>query len=233
MALPGSSGGIVVKSSDHQRVKLGAKGLVVKPQRVRTLELHAYPAAMSLCFRAAELCRTATAKSAPSVAAALAVLQRECTRQYEEMVLQVGQVEADKIWPYVFYVRWTYLVLTSTLPTGFMADAAFLQAAKTMHSRGSSGSGGSLHTFTANSNVKASSTSRSLVAGAAGWKICFKCGEVNTHRAPVCPIISPNIAESVRESVRTSIAAAPITDAARREFLTIAKNYYAKFDRTA
>ena len=123
------------------------------------------------------------------------------------------------------------MVLSRTLPTGFMADAAFLAAAKTMRGR-HSGNGSTLHAHTSGSQATNGSASQSSASSSA-WKICFKCGQVNTHRAPACPIISPTISESVRASVREAIADAPITDAARTEMAKIATNYYAKFDRSA
>ena len=230
MALPGSNGGLVVKSSDSQRVEMGAKGLVLKPQRIRTLDLHSYAAAMSLCFRAVELCASQQSANAASVTAALAMLQRECTRQYEELVLQLGVADTDKLWPYVFYARWTYMITSRALPTGFMADAAFLAAAKTLLGRNTS-DGSTLHARTTTSPSGLSTSTRTSLSEAASWKICFKCGEVNTHKSPVCPVISPVISKSVRDSVRAAIASAPISDAARTQFAQVAKDYYAKVDR--
>jgi len=131
MALPGTAGGLVVTSSAAQRVEFGSAGnLVLRLQRILTLDLHAYPAAMSLCFRAVQACQGQPSELSTSVAMTIAALQREVTRQYEELVLLLGLEEANRRWTYVFYTRWTYMALTRTLPTGFMADAAFLAAAQ-------------------------------------------------------------------------------------------------------
>ena len=145
-------------------------------------------------------------------------------------MLQLGVADTDKLWPYVFYARWTYMVTSRSLPTGFMADAAFLAAAKTLLGRNTN-DGSTLHARTTTSPSGLSASSRTSLSKTASWKICFKCGEVNTHESPVCPVISPVISKSVRDSVRAAIASAPISDAARTQFAQVAKDYYAKVDR--
>jgi hypothetical protein len=196
---------------------------------------------MSLCFRAAQNCASQDHELTRSVAAAIAVLQRETTRQYEELLLQMDSEEANIVWMYLFYIRWTYNALTRTVPTGFMADAAFLAAAKTMRARHgqrhSPGPTGSLmHNASAapRSYAPFASPTRSYSPSASPqWVICYKCVALNSHKSPVCPIISPTVAPAVRVKVKAAIATAPVSPESRAELLRICSAYYAKIDRGA
>ena len=217
MALPGTAGGIVMASddtNDSQRVVLGAKGLMVKPPKMKTLDRHSYHAAMSLCFRASQACLAKPSARAASVATALAVLQRESTRQYEELRMQMSRAEAEELWEFLFFVRWMYMVIKEEVPTGFMADAAFLAAAKNMRHRANGA-----HTMTGSSTVTASA-----------WSVCYKCAAVNSHLSPQCPIISPTVTEQVRGAVRAAINGAPVSATRRQELLRICTAYYRKLD---
>ena len=224
MATPNTAGGLVVEDNSEQKIVFGSSGFIIKPTKIATLKLHSYPAAMSLCFRASVTVEHATCDFKDSILAALRVLQVESTRQYEELCLAAGRESADALWPYTFYVRWTYLILTRSLPCGFNADAAFLAAAKTMKLRHLGAS--STPTSTSSSPFSQPSTPST----SSGWTICFKCGSVNSHKSPSCPLTSDSVSASKRASILAAISRASITADEKATLTKAANGYYQHLD---
>ena len=223
MASPGTSGGIVVCSSDTQRVELRDGGLVLRPQRLPTLSLHNFPSAMDLCFRAVRAASISTNEFASSVATAIPVLQQECTRQYQELCVRLSFRAASELWQFLFYARWTYMVLKRAVPTGYNADAAFLNSAKIIQARGDA--------TPAALAGRPAATTPSASSSSTAWSICYKCGEVNTHKSPACTVVGSVVSKAVRAKVTAAIDTAPVTASQRQELLKIARAYYAKLDR--
>ena len=137
--------------------------------------------------------------------------------------------EAESLWSYIFYIRWTYMALKRTLPTGFMADAAFRAAAVNMQSRQARPAPALGH---GSSSASASATSKASSLSPA-WMVCYKCGAVNDHKSPACTVISPTVTQSTRDLVKGLINAAPVTTAQRQQLLQMSAAYYAKIDREA
>jgi hypothetical protein len=122
------------------------------------------------------------------------------------------------------------MALTRTVPTGFMADAAFLAAAKVMCARHARPAGSSAFASLDSPATDSRQNSRSSTIP---WSVCYKCGAANSHKSPACPVASPVVAQSVRAKVRASIAKAPVAAAQRAELLRICNAYYDKIDRGA
>ena len=233
MALPGTANGIYIKGTAPEDTpwRYNGKEVVSKMMKVPTLDLHSYPAAMSLCFRALQMASKSAHPGAPSVIRAIQQIQRDCTRQYEQLTMMYSKEVADALWEYLFYSRWTYMALERKVPTGHSADTAFLDGARFMRHRVHGDKIQDVTYSSSSSSSSSSSTSSSSRSRTDGWLICFKCGAIRDHSSPACPVASTTVSALTRETVLRKIQEAGIAESERQEKLRICRAYYDKLDR--
>ena len=98
----------------------------LKPRHLFTLRLLDFPTFLSLMFRAIDMAASQSCIVVDRSAKVVRILLRDLTRMYES--LQWAK-ESAKTWPFVAYLRFTHMIQTRTLLTGFNCEQAFLSEA--------------------------------------------------------------------------------------------------------
>ena len=211
----------------------------IKPKHLPTLRLLDFPTFLSLMFRAIDMASNQNSIVGDRAAKAVRILLRDLTRLYES--LQWAKEKADT-WCWTAFLRWTHMVQTRTLLTGFNAEQAFLTEARNRCLGAIKSTRTPIH---ASSLIHASSKHASLnpenptnsksPSNSSHWFICPCCGSQNDHFSPNCPSQSKGpkaVPKYVQEATKLAINNAPITTSARNNLLRMASALYAKLDKS-
>ena len=248
IAAPGSSKGLVISGSDaglqNMMIDPTTGTISIKPRHLPTLRLLDFPTFLSLMFRAIDMATKQNSIVADRAAKAVRVLLRDLTRLYESLK---WANEPQETWWWVAFLRWTHMIQTRELLTGFNAEQAFLVEARNRrqgpkrypHSQSNSTSATTL--IHASNRATSSSTSSGPLSNPkptsnfSHWFICPCCGSQNDHFSPNCPSQAKGpkpIPKYIQEATRKSINDAPITTAARNNLIRMASALYAKLDKS-
>lgn len=144
------------------------------------------------------------------------------------------------------YLRWTHMVQSRVLLTGYNAETAFMSEAKkrtlspqaTTYSTNSSIIHGASRRHprpTTQSNSKTTlSPPQSKNNTSSHWFICPYCCKVNDHFSPSCPtqLNGPKpISESTKSATFAAISSAPIPQSAKTNLIRMATSVYTKLDK--
>ena len=213
----------------------------IKPRHLPTLRLLDFPTFLSLMFRAIDMTGRQPSETADKAAAALRTLIRDLTRQYESLK---WSNEPDETWAYIAYLRWTHMILTRILCTGFNCEQAFLSEARNRrgnsnprkrHSTLSSAlpTSSLIHASSRNSPPEVSTQNQSIHKSS-HWFICPCCATANDHFSPTCPSQASGpkpIPKYIQESTKTAINAAQISSSAKSNLLRMASALYSKLEK--
>ena len=245
IAAPGSARGIVVSSStsglQQMMIDPSTGAITLKPKHLPTLRLLNFSAFLSLMFRSIDMLRRENTTASLAAAEAIQVLVRELTRQYES--LQWSQ-EDLAVWNHTAYLRYTHMVQTRILLTGYNAEAAFLTEAKkrsqnsppvTPASNSNIIHGASRRQNKHNNkeNISPTPAIQTKSQSSSHWFICPCCSKINDHFAPLCPtqINGPKpVPEAIKASTFAAINAAPIPQSAKANLTRMATSVYTKYD---
>ena len=215
----------------------------IRPKHLPTLRLLDFPTFLSLMFRAIDMAVSQNSLIADRAAQAVRTLIRDVTRLYES--LQWAK-EPTNTWPFVAFLRFTHMIQSRVLLTGFNCEQAFLAEARNRcraekiqspHHSNSMYTTPLIHAPSkvnnnppnSSSNLNANNTNKN-----SHWFICPCCGAQNDHFSPNCPSQANGpkpIPKYMQEATKNAINKAPITTAARTNLLRMATALYAKLDK--
>ena len=217
----------------------------MKPRHLPTLRLLDFPTFLSLMFRAIDKALSRDSINADMAAKAVRVLIRELTRQYESLVWSGEPVE---IWMFNAYLRWTHMVQTRKLCSGFNSEHAFLSEARRRCRSGPTHANSLSTRFNPSplihntgpaglprGTVTASTTAAPYANKSSHWFICPCCGIPNDHFSPACPSQSNGpkpVQKFIQDSTRATIDTAPIPQSAKTNLARMATSLYAKLAKS-
>ena len=245
IAAPGSTKGIIISSSDsglqNMVIDPTTGTISIKPRHLPTLRLLDFPTFLSLMFRAIDMATRQPSPTATRASLAVRTLIRDLTRQYESLK---WANEPDAIWSYTAYLRWTHMIQTRTLCTGFNCEQAFVTEARNrsrntdhrIHSPHSTPHGTSplIHASSKNHNHKLAESTVQSHRNVSHWFICPCCAVANDHFSPTCPTQAQGpkpIPKFVQDSTKNAINSAQISQSAKANLLRMASALYAKLDK--
>ena len=247
IAAPGSSKGLILSGADsglqNMLIDPNTGTISLKPRHLPTLRLLDFPTFLSLMFRAVDTATGQNSIIGDRAAEAIRTLLRDLTRTYES--LQWAK-ESAKTWPFIAFLRFTHMIQSRTLLTGFNCEQAFLSEARnrcrsqrsnsSIHSNASHTSP-LIHAPSKITNNPPGTTSTQdsyKDSKASHWFICPCCGSQNDHFSPNCPSQAKGrkpIPKYIQEATKLAINGAPITTSARNNLLRMATALYAKLEK--